>query len=231
MNKDKDFIKKHPWYYYIILIIDDLLIWGAIIISCTLKMSINDRFIISGLIIFFSGFQYTVFFIILGIKDLWRENPYIVVAGIIAWLIIGTIIDTTYNTPGEITKYIIVYLATIGTLLFAFVPQGLININEKYWSKRIYQPYDKEKLFKKISDISYFLAIFIGTAIADILISPIFHNLFVKTTKGAKNSLHYDYFLSKNPILEISALVYSMILIFAVAALILGFLEIFTILH
>ncbi|MHB1664243.1 MAG: hypothetical protein ACYCT7_03130 [bacterium] len=228
-EKIKDFKKRHPLCFYIILFLVDVVLLSIVVF---ISSHLYAPYLLTSLIIILFNLEFLIIEIFGAVRDLWQENPTILVAGIIAWLIIGVIISITNNTPGEITKDIIVYLATIGALLFAFVPQGLININEKYRPKGICQPYDTEKLLKKIKDISYFLAIFIGTAVLDILISPIFHNLFVKTTKGAKNSLHYIYFVSGNHfiILKIFALLYIVILIYAVAALILGFLEIFTIL-
>ncbi|MHB1681094.1 MAG: hypothetical protein ACYCTB_11415 [bacterium] len=229
MEKIKNFIKKHFWWS-IIIGMEILLILSAIIIFHNLLMMTILALSIIGFEIFF-------FSLTLGIKELWHENPYIVITAIVAWFIISVIIATTNNTPGEITKDIIVHLTTIGALLFAFVPQGLTNINKNYLPNGT-NLYDKDKLSEKIKDISYFLAIFVGAAIADILISPIFSEFlkvkktinYVEVIKSIKESLRYDFFISNNLGLRIPALIYTVILIYAVAALILGFLELFSIL-
>ncbi len=227
MDKYKDFIKKHPYF----LIINGVVLLLIVILTLfyAKKMPIlNKSLAIIVIIIVLALFEFFIYSILMTIIELWRENPIIVIAGVIAFITIIAIMFLTNNTPEEITKNILVYLATIGSLLFVFVPQGLTNINEKYILKDIQrQPYDKEKLTKKNINISYVLLHFIGATITDVLITPIFNNRYVKSVKYP---LYYDYFSPKNYILPIFSLVYLIILLFALASLISAFLEIYTIL-
>lgn len=238
VKKIKYFKKEHFWFFYIGLFVINFIIISLITVIYLLykDLHLNLLFysylnylqIIIPIAIALFGFELFIYGIFGIIKELWYENKKIVIAGVIAWIIINAIMYLTYNTPEEITKNILVYLATIGSLLFVFVPQGLTNINENYILKGIHrQPYNKEKLIKKNISISYVLVYFIGTTITDILITPMFNNRYIKSVKY---SLYHDYFSSNNLILKISALAYSTILIVALASLIFAFLEIFTIL-
>ena len=179
MDKYKDFIKKHPYF----LIINGVVLLLIVILTLfyAKKMPIlNKSLAIIVIIIVLALFEFFIYSILMTIIELWRENPIIVIAGVIAFITIIAIMFLTNNTPEEITKNILVYLATIGSLLFVFVPQGLTNINEKYILKDIQrQPYDKEKLTKKNINISYVLLHFIGATITDVLITPIFNNRYV----------------------------------------------------
>jgi hypothetical protein len=78
-----------------------------------------------------------------------------------------------------------VSLATIGTLLVAFIPQGLFAINEKYKpnNKQLYSEYE---LSKELTKIIYSLILFVGVYIFDILFGLFFsrHKLYFAIKKS-----------------------------------------------
>lgn len=210
--------------YFVVIAIVFVIIIGFIqsyyIPNISLKLTIAEFLAIIGLEMFVYNFYKAIY-------ELWQENPFIVISSGIAYIFIVSIIVATKDTPEEITKNIIIYLTTIATLLFAFIPKGLIDINDRFRYKRIYQPYEPEKLSKKAMEISYFLSIFVGLTILDILITPVFQNFFLKNK--IKGTLHYVYFVSHNKLLIFPTSIYLAILVYSIMALILGFLEIFLI--
>ena len=160
------------------------------------------------------GFEMFFYNFLKAFIELWQENHILTISFGLAYLFISLIIIATKKTPEEITKNIIIPLTTIAALLFAFTPKGLIAINDKFRYKRIYQPYNPEKLLKKTIDISYFLSIFVGLTILDILITPLFQSVWLKSK--TKESLYYVYFISNNKLLEIITTIYLAILVYSI---------------
>lgn len=178
------------------------------------------------LIFFIDIFLIYLYFVFNVIYDSFKVNPLLSFIGILIWSYISSIVifmKSNLMTFAFMDKFL-VSLATIGTLLVAFIPQGLLAINEKYRpnGKKLYSEYE---LSKELTKIIYSLIIFVGIYIFNMLLgiffpdqTPIFHYIIPKIHNGSTNIYKYtSVFYIEAFIVGISMLIYAFIKIISIA--------------
>lgn len=174
--KDYIFVLMKRYRIYI-LIIFDILIFDYVILTIVKKSFFLSE---SNFHFFYFIFIYAelifiyLIYLIRNIIDLLKINKLMTIIGILNWVYISIIevINSNILTFALIDKFL-VSLATIGTLLVAFIPQGLFAINKKYIpnGRKLYSEYE---ISKELTKIIYALILFVGVYIFDILLGLFF---------------------------------------------------------
>ncbi|MHB1657675.1 MAG: hypothetical protein ACYCSZ_15070 [Burkholderiales bacterium] len=150
-------------------IIFDIAFLG-IIYYFILKQKIEWLYFWAFIIIYSEIILAYLFFLVNGIIDLFRTNRTLSIIGIIIWgyISIVSIAQSKILTFGMM-RNVLISLATIGTLMVAFIPQGIITINKKY-KPNGKSLYNENELSKELINIIYPLIFFVGLYIVDVLL-------------------------------------------------------------
>jgi hypothetical protein len=164
-------------------------------------------------------------YLVLIIRNLFESfkiNPLLTSIGISIWGYMSYIIiieKSKILTFGFMNKFLI-SLTIVGTLLFAFIPQGLLMINEKYKPKNK-QLFSEYKLSKELTIIIYSLIMFVGIYLLDMLLG-----LFFSMNKSINYYLDPKISTNLTILYKILSIFYMAALSFGISMLIYAFIKI-----
>lgn len=155
-------------YFIFVLIAFNFLICNYDILKLINHINYYFIFIYIELIVIYS------ILIIRNIFESFKINPLLTIIGILTWLYISFLmLYKSKILTFEFMNKFLISLTIVGTLLFAFIPQGFLTINEKYKPKNK-QLYSEHELSKELTIIVYSLIMFVGIYLFDVLLGLIF---------------------------------------------------------